>query len=389
MIRFFYTFLCIFSVTFLLSCSKGKGDPAPGGGGEVQPPIAKEIQKNHAIFLDPVLINAKKSDTKILDSLVRWVKHTPKGETIHISIFLMSYEPLIHEIRSAANRGVAVQLLIDNGREESERENQSTITSLLAAFKAPSKLITFKSDASSTAINHNKYVLFSRLQLPEGIVKNLVFSSSHNFVEGGTKKIQDAVVMSQKALYDAFLANWNETSRRAKIGMKDFVYREVDMDSLMVSFFPRRKNGGWDGKDNYLELFDRITDVNTANIRVVMSDWSRVEVAEKLTELQKKGARVEVIAKDKSTPEVLAELERLSLAGGYVNVVKMSEKNTHSKITLVDAMLDGKRQKLVLTGSHNYTYNALKNNNEVLLTLRSGPWFKWYNDYFDTLKKVL
>lgn len=385
-----YLFILILSF-FLLACGKDKvttgGDN--GGGSTEQPTNKKEVQISRPIFLDPKLINEKKSDTKIMDSIIRYVNHTPKGEQIHISIFLMSYKPFIDALVEANKRGVAVKLLIDNGREESERENKETILQLLSAFKSPSQLITLKSDASATAINHNKFVLFSKVELPEGVAKDLVVSSSHNFVLAGTKKIQDAVVMTHPQLYAAFLENWNETSARAKSGMKNFTYKEVDLDSIRAYFFPRRKNGTWDGKDTYLEILDKITDYASANVRVVMSDWSRVEVAQKLTELQKKGVKVEVIAKDKSEAVILDELDRLKAAGGYVKVIDMSEKNTHSKITLISGTWEGKAQKLVFTGSHNYTYNALKNNNEVLLMLSSASFFKSYFDYFDELKTTL
>src|SRR5690606_22505783 len=125
--------------------------------------------------------------------------------------------------------------------------------------------------------------------------------------------------------------------------------------------FPRRKNGVWDNADTYLEIFDKISDYSTARVRVIMSSWSRVEVAEKLTELQKKGVKVEVIAKDMAASEpVLAELQRLKAAGAYVKVIKMSEKDTHSKVTLIKGTWEGERQELVFTGSHNYTDKALK-----------------------------
>lgn len=377
---------------FFISC--GKATVSTGGGSNgrdttIIPKPKNEIQLSQAILLDPATINRKQSDTKIMDSLVRYMNYSSKGSQVYINIFLFSYDLLIKAIKEAYNRGVNINVVIDNGREESEKENKETILELLSTLKSPSRLVTVKSDASATAIDHNKYALFSEIDLPNGIAKNVVFSSSHNFILGGTKKIQDAVVLTNKALYEAFVDNWNSIASRAKSGMKNFTYKVADLDSIKAYFFPRRMNGNWDGADTYLEIFDKISDYSTANIRVVMSDWSRLEVAEKLTELQKKGVTVEVIAKDKAAANVLEELDRLKAAGGYVKVIKMAEKNNHSKITLIKGMWDGKQQSLVFTGSHNYTYNALKNNNEVLLMLKNPKIFNTYFTYFDELKRIL
>lgn len=383
-------FLFLFVAFLTVACGK-KNVGQDNGTPQPYPPKTgqNEIHFFKSIFMDPVKINTKQSDTRIMDSLIRYVQHTPKDETIHVNIFLFSYKPLITALTAAYERGVTLHLLVDNGRDESEKENRQSIIDFLSLLKSPSRIVTVISDASATSINHNKYVLFTKVALPEGFARNVVFSTSHNFITAGTKKIQDATVISNAALYRAFLDNWNDMAGRAKSGMKNFSYKVVDMDSIAVHFFPRRKNGVWDGQDTYIEILDKITDYSSANVRVVMSDWSRVEVAAKLTELQLKGVRVEVIAKDKSDAGVLEELDRLKAAGGYVKVIKMAEKNTHSKITLISGTWDGKKQDLVFTGSHNYTYNALRNNNEVLLKIDRAKTFEEYNTYFDELKRVL
>lgn len=373
----------------ILGCGKQITSSGQGNGGaEIQVP-GKEISFNKVVFPDPITINKRESDTRIMDSLIRYVHYTPKDEIIHVSIYLFSYAPLVDEIIAAHHRGVNIQLIVDNGRTDSEVENKETVLRLMGSLRAPSRLISFKSDASGNAINHDKYALFSRINLPEGFVRNVVFNTSHNFILDGTKKIQDAIIISNEKLYQAFLDNWNDIASRAKSGMKNFTYKEVDLDSIKAYFFPRRLGGNWDGKDTFLEIFDKISDYKNANIRVAMSDWSRVEVAQRLTELQQLGAKVEVIGKDKSDAAVLTELNNLKNAGGYVKIIKMSEKNTHSKITIINGTWEGRKQQVVFCGSHNYTYNALKNNNEVMLMLKSSKIVRDYNDYFDQLKSVL
>lgn len=350
-----------------------------------------EIQLNQVIFLDPHVINKRESDTRIMDSLIHYLDCTPRGAEVHISIYMFNYQPLVIALEKAYNRGVKVQMVIDNGRERSSKiVNKETIARFQALIKSPSHFLTVQSDTYPSAINHCKYVLFSEIDLPQGKAMYVVFSTSHNFTLIGTKKIQDAVVFTHKTLYDAYKYNWNEIASRSQSGMKNFTYREVDLDNICAYFFPRRQNGVWDNSDTYLDIFDKISDYSSANVRVVMSSWSRVEVAQKLTDLHKKGVKVEVIAKDQdASGPVLEELQRLKNAGAYVKVIKMSEKDTHSKITLIRGTWEGKRQELVFTGSHNYTEKALKYNNEVLLKLKDSKLFKQYDDYFDLLKNTL
>lgn len=381
----------LFFISFLIP-EVSLGQPANGAKDDSSKSTPKnEIQLNQVIFLDPMIISRRESDTRIMDSLIHYLDCTPKGAQVHVSIYMFNYEPLVAALERAYNRGVIVQMVIDNGRERSSKKvNKETIARFKSVIQSPSRMLIVESDTYPSAINHCKYVLFSEVDLPQGKARYVVFSTSHNFTLIGTKKIQDAVVFTHRELYDAYAYNWNEIALRSGSGMKNFTYREVDLGSIYAYFFPRRKNGVWDNADTYLEIFDKISDYATANVRVVMSSWSRVEVAEKLTELHKKGVKVEVIAKDMAASEpVLAELRRLKAAGAFVKIIKMSEKDTHSKITLIKGTWEEKPQELVFTGSHNYTDKALRYNNEVLLKLKDHHLFQQYDNYFDLLRDTM
>lgn len=386
-LKLFRIFIFLFLVPVI---SHGQSENKKENGHR-QSILKNKIQLNEVIFLDPHVINKRESDTRIMDSLIHYLNHTPHGAEVHISIYMFNYEPLIVALEKAYQRGVKVQMVIDNGRARSSKiVNKKTIARFRSIIKSPSHMLTVESDTYPSAINHCKYMLFSEVDMPQGKAEHVVFSTSHNFTLIGTKKIQDAVVFTNKKLYEAFKYNWNEIALRSQSGMKDFTYREVDLGNIYAYFFPRRKNGAWDNADTYLEIFDKISDYSSASVRVVMASWSRVEVAKKLIELHKKGVRVEVIAKDGDASDaVLEELQRLKDAGAYVKIIKMSEKDTHSKITLINGTWEGKRQGLVFAGSHNYTEKALKYNNEVLLRLADEGLFKQYDDYFDLLKNTL
>lgn len=382
-----YRFYSVLFVILLLNASNtsGQANYIPDNETSV---TDNKICISQAIFLDPQIIARKESDTRIMDTLIRYLEYTPAGAQVYVCIYMFDYLPLVNALEKAYHRGVCVQMTVDSGRERSSKQvNKETITRFQTVLKPPSRILTVHSDTYPSAINHCKYVLFSEIDLPEGKAKDVVFSTSHNFTLIGTKKIQDAVVFTHKGLYETYKDNWFEIAARADTGMKNFSYKEVDFGDVCVYFFPRRVDGEWDNSDTYLEIFNNITDYAATSVRVVMSSWSRLAVAEKLTALHNKGVMVEVIAKDSATSiAVIKELVRLKEAGAYVKIINTEEKDTHSKITLINGVWGGRRQKLVFTGSHNYTEKALKYNNEVLLKINDNSLFNQYDNYFELLK---
>ncbi len=389
-----YLFLLLLFCAFF-ACDKGGNAVNPGNGNDTtteQHPAKKEINIEQALFINPVNVRSHTSDTRIMDTLIQYLDHTPEGAEVYLNIYLFSYEPVLKAVKSAYFRGVNMHVMIDHSRSSSIDENTKTIQQLQAMFNnGSSELVVVESDASSSAIDHHKHALFSEIDLPQGVAKNVVFSTSHNFVYGATLKVQDAVIMTNEKLYDAFLNNWKAMKKRARSGMKAFTYTVVDLDSIQVFFFPRRIKGDWDGDDTVLDILEKISDFSTAVVRVGMSDWTdgRMDVTKKLTELEEKGATVEVIAKDKADQEVLEELQRLKEAGGYVKILDMDPENIHSKFMMIKGVWNGKQQKIIMCGTHNLTANALKYNNEVIVMLKNSALFDDYWNYFDALKKAL
>lgn len=349
----------------------------------------KEIRITKALFTDPIKTRNNQSDTQVMDQLIDLVKNTQEDEKIHLNIYLLDHQPLLNEIRKAYNRGVEIHAVVDNSRESaSVKTNKNTFQFLEGILEAPSEIIKVTSDATGNSINHHKTALFSKVELPNGIAKNVVFTTSHNFTITGTQKIQDAIFTTNEGLYKVFLEDWEIIKSLAETGMKNYTYNQKNIgDSIHTYFFPRRQNGTWDGEDNYLDILDGVKDYSEAEVRVVMSDWSRTEISDKLVEIQKEGYKVKVITKNKDDNLVALErLKPLSEHGGEVNIVDMNNGNTHSKFVLVKGKKDGKESTFVYAGTHNFTYNALKNNNEVIIELINSSLFQDYWNYFEELE---
>src|SRR5699024_12341459 len=147
---------------------------------------------------------------RIMDSLIQDLNYTPKGADVYISIYLFYYKPVVNAVKTASGKGVNVHVLIDESRNGKEK-NISTYRQLKSDLREPSTLQWVFNDAASSgteAINDEKYVLFSEVHLEQGVAKNLVFATSHNFILIRTKKGQHAIVMTNEALHNVCLDKW-------------------------------------------------------------------------------------------------------------------------------------------------------------------------------------
>lgn len=394
--NYLFIYLCI-SILLITSCAKDLKtivEPEVPDTEEPEKEKPKEpkplIQLHQALFTAPEDIFAGKHSYTIINELVKYLDAAIKGSSVKANIYLLDSNPIIQAFLRAHSRGVNIEVMIDNSREDSQKTNSAAISNLRKELGT--NLIVLTSDASPSSINHHKHILFSEIVFKENRAENVVFSTSHNFIAAGSKKIQDAVILSDQDLYDAFLDNWKVMLSKANSGMKTFEYTVFEKGDQEVHFFPRRRNGNWDNGDTVIDILNGISDYENSSVQIGMSDWvdSRVRTAEKLVELQEKGVKIEVVAKNKADAKVLLELEKLKAAGGNVTILDMNGKghNIHSKFILIEGMWRGTKQTVLINGTHNFTTNALQNNNEVILILKNDPLFGEYQNYFKKLQTI-
>ena len=380
-----YCFVGLFFI--IASCKKNPDDSA----NKLAQVIPLQSPVPDAFFTDLSKVGNGLASPVIMDRLIAMLDAAPQGSSVSLCIFEFDHAGVIDALKRASDRGVILGLMIDMSREETIAQNPPTISKLRSFINSSSEVVVIKSDAGTSSINHNKFVLFSQLETKSGKVENVIFQTSHNFTVDDTKKIQDVVILSQKGLYDAYLAYWNDMKAKAENGMKDYYYKEYDnpVTGLTACFFPKRRDGATYGADIIIEILDAITEPTTALIRIGMSDWvaSRINIVQKLDELLAQGATIEVIVKSKADQEILDGLENLRIKGAYVKIYNLTYSNQvkiniHSKFMLIRGEWKGEQCDLLVTGSHNFTTNALRYNNEALLILKN------HNDFFSTYMKV-
>ena len=102
-----------------------------------------------------------------------------------------------------------------------------------------------------------------------------------------------------------------------------------------------------------------------------------------LISAKKRGVKVEAILEVKEEEDRTTKRNRQTgkiLSKGGVEVIYDSfSKTTHAKLMVVDG-------ELTLLGSANWTYQALTNNNETSVLIRSKEVAKAFTDYFNQVK---
>jgi hypothetical protein len=346
------------------------------------------------LFTAPGAVAKGSSSPIILNKIIELVNNTPAADTISMSIYMFDYDPLITAVKNADTRGVILRLIIDNSRTDSQDVNASTFTKL-STLSSNAEVISFNSDATTSSINHTKFVLFSRVNTTSGLQSKILLQSSHNFTSSDSKKLQDAIIFNHVGLYNSFWKYFNEIKMRTPTGMVGYTYTEYTdaAAGIKACFLPRRGSGQ---PDNIIDILNSISNLSTATIKVGMSDWvvSRLNVAQKLTQLSAAGARVEVVVKNKIDPEIQTELAKLNNTGGLLKMYNLVNDddptvNIHAKFMVIEGTINGvANTKMVVTGSHNFTTNALRYNNEILMVLTNSPLFSAYAAYFDNIKYI-
>lgn len=396
-IRYYcYSFLFLFFACNKSSVNKPQDTGNSADSSSVSSVTPIQISLPEAVFTNPAMVAQGKPSKAIIGRLEGLINATPKGASIYMSVYLFKDEfGLISAIRKAHERGVHLHIMLDR----SDRSNNTATVEKLTAISKDIELVGIHNDASVSAINHNKFALFSGLSTKTGEVKNVVFTSSENWQPFTEKEIQNSIILSNEGLYKAYLQYWEEMRTRAVHGMANFTFRKfVDLEEGIEAFFyPKRENGKYYGPDPIVHILDQITDPSSTVIQIEMPFWTeaRLAIVNKLRSLMSGGAKVEIVVR--SNVDVYDALVDLAHEGAFVkmynysNVAGVKQIQIHSKVMMIQGEWNGKKTKLILTGSENYTGSALKANGENNLLLSSYHFkhpeiFKSYEENFEAIK---
>ncbi|MFF5971414.1 phospholipase D-like domain-containing protein [Streptomyces sp. NPDC012769] len=383
-----------------------------------------------AVFNDPAT-----SPNAVRDELVALIRNTEAGGLIRGSVYTFT-DGVVSDALAAAHRdrGVRVQVLFDheavadttlvNGVSKPTGSEYSTLGQRLGrvvrygesvdadtagsfVLACPEKRGCIgnralkQADGSvEHAINHNKFVLFSKV----GSTPNVVFQSSANLTANHRAEFfNNAVTVPHTGLYEEYGRYWKDqlTHGTSGAGLADY-YRTTDVGAYKTYFFPRIESDRDTEDDSPVDpRQDPDTDTVVSllknvscpaspvtEIRVAMYAFTRTPVAERLAALQAAGCRVHVVVNgDKGN---VGSGVRAALTSAGLTTLRQCTRSAgvsygvHSKYLLIDGSYLGAARKLVFTGSHNYTYPNLRSQDETLLKIDQSEIFEAYRQNFDT-----
>ncbi|MFD8987277.1 phospholipase D-like domain-containing protein [Streptomyces goshikiensis] len=374
-----------------------------------------------ATFNDPAGTAAQQD--AIRNQLISLVNRTPAGAEISGSMYLFTDGGVSNALISAKKRGVKVRLIVDgdavaatgpDGKATgSEYATLAAATGLGTDLAADSWVLACPATRGCVgnrnlgggddgAINHNKFMLFSKV----GATEKVVFQTSANLTTSQRRNLFNNAVTIPDAgsgLYASYLAYWQDLRGYGASGNGlATYYKTTDAGPYKTYFFPRQEKAGTTyatdpGTDTVVSLLNNVDCAGGATkVRIGMYAFTRTQVADKLVGLKAAGCRVELLHNGEDGN--LGDGVRDAIAGRLDHTARCAGTATdaagaaraigiHSKYLLIEGTyLGGAHRKLVFTGSHNYTYPNLRSHDETVLKIDDAAVYDAFAANFDSIK---
>ncbi|GIE83815.1 phospholipase D-like domain-containing protein [Actinoplanes regularis] len=348
-----------------------------------------------AVFNDPTSSDAAQQN-KIRTHIQNLIDGAPAGSEIRVAMYNFKERNVADTLIAAKNRGVHVKVVVDSVSDGTEAVNllKPALGTTVSTSAGASFIKVCTNDAAcignqGTPINHNKFYLFSSTSGSSNVV---VQSSANLTVTNQTGMWQNAVTFAgNSGLYNAYYEYHKDLA--GDTAKTNNYYRSNLAGNVKSYFFPR---AGTDSSTDtiYNMLNENVTcegnttvgtsDSHRTIIRIAMWSFTRDGIASKLRELADKKCWVDVIYTS-ADAGVLASLRNHSRIALYQT--PETGDFVHSKYMLIEGTYtDKKDSKWVLTGSHNYTNAALRENDEAFVRVESATIHDQFRANFRTIR---
>ncbi|KUO22339.1 phospholipase D-like domain-containing protein [Streptomyces dysideae] len=343
----------------------------------------------------------------IRSQLLDYIGQSPADSSIKASVYHLWDAELAQALADAHARGVDVQMMLDESSVSSNPSNPSygilsnalgtTTTQSSFVGLCPVKKSCLGDPSLGNSINHNKFWLFSQL---DGAYNVVVQTSSNMTPSSYSRFWNDAyVVANNSAVYTAYR---NYFGKLVGQDWENWAYSYTTSSPYKVYFYPRPATDPSPG-DTITGVLDNVTCTYTENgtskstkVRVGMFKLTRLAVARKLVELKQNGCSVDIVYSVTDSGSSSGTWETLHASGGPTlrcynwdddNDSTTASRIIHSKYLLIEGKYNGTTgQKVLWTGSHNYSGPALTKNDEALMKVDSNTAHDAYVANFTTVK---
>ncbi|MGW4159418.1 phospholipase D-like domain-containing protein [Streptomyces sp. NPDC004788] len=384
-----------------LAAAVGLLTAAPAPAGAAPAPVTTT-----ATFNDPSGDTA--AQNRIRDHIADLVDRAETGSTISVSMYNFTDDTVAAALAAAKTRGVNVRVILDHttlattGNEYADLARDlgtdRTQGSWVYACPAGRGCIGTRQlpDDPDGAINHNKFFLFSAT----GGAKDVVVQTSANLTGlQRTDLFNNAVTIVDTGLYGIYQSYFADLLAygTSPTGLDDY-YRTPAGGPYKAYFFPRKETAGGSydadaSTDTVKLILDNVDCAGGATqVRMAANLFTRREVATRLVELKNAGCTV-ILAQDGAPGSMSSDVESILYGKLSKRVQCYEDRGTgvakaglHSKYLLVEGTYAGVAgKKLVWTGSHNYTYPALRSGDETLLKIDVPALYDLYRANHDQL----
>lgn len=307
----------------------------------------------------------------VLRELFALIEATPPGERVRIVAHSFSLVPVAEALVVAHERGVRVQVIVD----DNVSGTWDAVQVLRAGLGSDRRSGSFVDLAPGRL--HEKTWSFSRAAGAEDIVligsMNLTYYSAGQFNDVIAYRDRPDVRRVVDARFEQLLDQLPSPRPRPVV--------QLGQDRLW--FFPLG-----DAPDPLAAMLAEIPPVG-ARVRVAMYAWldeRGLALAAQLADLDAAGADVEVVLGRSVGPSVRAVLESSGVE--MHEGVYDDRSDIHHKLTVVSHPgAEGARERWVLTGSDNYTEKSLGRPEMLLRPVLSRGDFARYQRWMDRLQR--
>ncbi|MEW2573194.1 phospholipase D-like domain-containing protein [Streptomyces sp. NPDC047070] len=366
------------------------------------------------IFNDP--LGTTDQQYAIRARLIELTNSALPGSTIKVAVYHVWEAGVVDALVAAKNRGVRVQVLLDESSISDRPTNTAygTLASGLGTDRTKGSYVSTCPESKSClgdpqfgqSIMHNKFWLFSAVK---GATNVVVETTSNSTPSAHTRFFNDALLLpNNPTMYDAY-ADYFDTM--VAQDWESWNYRTVSNGLYKAYFFPRA--GNTRATDSVYSILNNVTCkykdtagvTQSTKVRVAIFKITRLAIAEKLVDLKKAGCSVSIVYAEsdsaKSSGGAKGTWEKLHTTGGPTVRCYNDDRDPlnpgkklvtpyiiHSKYILVDGMYDGVKNKVSFTGSGNYTGPALRENDESIVKVDDDAVHDMYKVHFDRVTKV-
>lgn len=337
---------------------------------------------------------------------------TPPGQVLRISQYNLTCGSTVDRIIAAYRRGVIVRIVLNDrvlGNDVSNRPLYRQLRNLLGTDTSKGSYFVTCDRGCRTgggAALHTKFVSIGSADTRVGPKRYLVFTASGNITCGwaATRQYNDQYAfVGNPKVYRSFITIFEQLAQDKRPASNP--YRRYDHGTAYTLWFWPRW-GAHAPQDPIWQVLNQVECRSAGRlvgrsgrtvVRVNMFTWNGnrgLNLARRLFQLDQAGCHVEVIVGAPGAG-VLRELRRPGRNGGIAVFDSRKDRNgdgeldlyTHMKALMISGHVGKVRnEKLVYTGSANWTPDAFTTGDELTMRLNLNTMWNRYNKNWEFIK---